>query len=156
MEFKVKAAYLFNFAKFIEWPPASFKDDKDPVVFAVAGKDPFGPILDETLRGKSVGGHPVVIRRFPTVEDIGACHLLFVSASLKDEWKKVAQRIRGCPVVTVSEGEEFTRAGGMFRFFFDDGRVRFEVNLEAAKRAGLSVSARLIQVGVVLKDGEGK
>ncbi len=155
LEYKVKAAFLYNFAKFIEWPKAAFADDEAPLVFAIVGPDPFQGALDQALRDKTVGGRPISIRHFASAAEVQACHILFSSGD-KDETSKVIERVKGCPIVTVGEEPGFTRSGGMFRLFTERGKVRFEVNVDAARRAGLTISVRLIQVGIVVKDGEGR
>ena len=141
LEYQVKAAFLFNFLKFIEWPspPAA----ADAWVFCIAQPDPFGDVLDGTVRGKSVEGHPVRVQRFTRLSEIHACHILFVS--------RPAQAKLGVPilpgVLTVGENPGFVNDGGVLRFYLEDGKVRFEISADAARAAGLRVSAQLLRVG---------
>jgi hypothetical protein len=156
LESKVKAAFLFNFGKFIEWPEKAFRDAQDPFVFGIVGEDTFGEALESALKDKTIGGRKTAIKRFKSIEDVEPCQILFVSPSLEDGLAKVIERMRGKPVALVGEREGFAKKGGLFRFFLQDGSVRFEVNPEAARRAGLKVSAKLIQIAVVVKDEEAK
>jgi hypothetical protein len=150
--YELNAAYLFNFAKFIEWPAGTFSDPSAPLVFAVAGEDPFGSILDRTLKGKKIGSRPIVIKRFKRVSDIEPCHILFVSSSLASKLPQVLEKLKGAPTVTVGESEGFARKGGVFRFLLMDNKVRFEINVDATRRLGLAVSAKLLQVAIVVGD----
>lgn len=151
-EYQLKAVYLFNFAKFIEWPAGTFAGESAPVVFAVVGVDPFESILEDTLEGKKVGSRPIVIKRFKEVPDIGPCHILFVSSSLASKLPQVLEKLSGTSTVTVGESEGFARNGGVFRFLLKDNKVRFEINVDAVKRLRLVVSAKLLQVGILVKD----
>lgn len=156
LESKVKAAFLFNFGKFIEWPAKAFPDAQAPFVFGIVGEDTFGEALETALKDKTIGGRKTTIKRFKTVEDIELCQILFVSPSLEDSFVKVLDRMHGKTVAMVGEREGFAKKGGLFRFFLQEGSVRFEVNPDAANRAGLKVSAKLIQIAVVVKDEEAK
>ena len=156
LEYKVKAAYLFHFAKFVEWPPNAFAGAKGPIVFGVVGKDPFGEILDETLKGKTAAEHPILIKRYKGAEDLEPCHILFVSASLDQDLKKVFEKLKDFPALTVGESENFAAKGGIIGFVLKEKKVRFEINVDGAKRSGLKVSSKLLQVGTVVKEGGGK
>jgi len=156
LEYKVKAAYLFHFAKFVEWPPNAFAGAKGPIVFGVVGKDPFGEILDETLKGKMAAEHPILIKRYKGAEDLEPCHILFVSASLDQDLKKIFEKLKDFPALTVGESESFAAKGGIIGFVLKEKKVRFEINVDGAKRSGLKVSSKLLQVGTVVKEGGGK
>ncbi|MBI4605197.1 MAG: YfiR family protein [Planctomycetes bacterium] len=149
-EYRIKAACLFNFAKFIEWPPQAFKDASSPVVFAVLGTDPFGEILEHTLKGKPVSGRPIAIKRFARLEDLEPCHVLFVGGSEKERVAAVLGAARAARAATVSEIEGFAESGGVFRFYLKDQKVQFELNHRAAKESGLEISSKLLKVGTVV------
>jgi hypothetical protein len=151
-EYRLKAAYLFNFAKFMEWPARAFPDPQSPIVFAVLGANPFGSILEQDLTGKKVGGRELRIKYFQTLEELEPCHLLFVSRSEDQSWPQIFSALKG-PIATVGETEGFTRAGGVFRFFLEENKVRFEVNIDAAQRAELTISSKLLKVGVIIREG---
>ncbi|MGA3190710.1 MAG: YfiR family protein [Bryobacteraceae bacterium] len=140
LEYQVKAAFLFNFLKFIEWPPTA---GDGPWVIGVLGTDPFGQALDQTVRGKIVNGRPVEVRRYSRLSEVKDCNILFIG-------RAAVGRI-GIPVqpglLTVGEAPGFLKAGGIVNFQIDDNRVRFEIQPAAARSAGLRVSAQLLKLG---------
>jgi YfiR/HmsC-like len=145
-EYRVKAAFLLSFARFVEWPKEAFDGDTSPFVIAILGSDPFGPELEEALRGKTVHGRGLVVRRSSRASELGRCQLLFLAPG-------GAGKVQNKGVLTVSE-EGRGRGGAMIRFLRQDGRVRFEVDLAAAKSAGLTLSSKLLRVGkLVTPDG---
>ncbi len=146
-EYEVKAAFLLNFARFVEWPPSSYEDAEAPVRICVLGDDPFGMLLDETLADQNIGGRPVAAVRSTDAETLTRCHVLFVAASEADRVVDVLEAFEGTYALTVSEVRDFARLGGAFNFFLERGRVRFEVNPEAARRHGLRVSSELLRLG---------
>jgi hypothetical protein len=155
-EYQVKAACMYYFAKFIEWPSSAFADNSSPVVFGLLGKDPFGDILEKTLKDKTVNDRKILIKRSGSLNDLVTCHLLFVARSEKSRCGEVVKALRGRSIVTVGEVEGFARKGGVLNFILVDDTVKFEINLDAAKRAGLTISSKLIKVGVVVKEEQGQ
>jgi hypothetical protein len=155
-EYQVKAAFLFNFTKYVKWPEKAFEGEDSPLVVAVVGKDPFGSVLDETLKSKSIGKHPLVIRRFSSVDRLDACHLLFVPASEADRVKKIVQHYEGSSTLLVGEPDGFSTNGGVIRFVLADKKVRFEVNTDAAKRARVEISSQLLKLARIVTDKERK
>jgi hypothetical protein len=153
-EYKIKAAYLLNFARFVEWPSSAFVDERAPIIIGIVGEDPFGEAIEETVKGNTVGGRTIGVKRFRQIGDIDGCHVLFVSRSLEKEIKEVLRRLGSRLVATVGECDHFAGLGGIFGFFVKENKVRFEVNVDAAKRAGLKISAKLIQVGTVVRDDD--
>ncbi|MBI4600564.1 MAG: YfiR family protein [Planctomycetes bacterium] len=151
-EHEVKAQFLHRFALFIEWPADAFADPKEPLVFGVLGKDPFGGALEEALRDKRIAGRGLVVKRFPELKDLEPCHVLFVSESMKSSLKEVLQAVKGKPTVTVSDLDAFAEEGGVFRFFLAEKKVRFKINLSAAERARVTISSRLLQVGEAFRE----
>jgi len=114
-EYQVKAAFLYNFAKFIDWPTEAFKDDLAPVNLCILGTDPFGDTLN-TIKDKTVKGRKLTLKRLYKLEDPGGCHILFISASEKGNVKQIIQSLKNSPVLTISEGERFAHGGGMINF----------------------------------------
>ena len=152
-EFKVKAAFLFNFALFTEWPEDAFPSPKAPFCIGVLGKDPFGDILEETLKGKMVSGRPIEIRRFKDLKEYKPCHILFVGETGKDNLETLAKTLKSAGVLTVSDIQGFAEKTGILQFRIIDNRVRFEINLDAANRARLKISSKLLKVAEkVIKD----
>jgi hypothetical protein len=146
-EYKVKAAFLYNFAQFIEWPGDAVGGN-GPIILAVVGDNPFGTVLDDAARGKAVGGHPLIVRHYPNLQALGPAHILFVSASEENNAEAVLQRA-GNATLTVSDFDSFTSKGGMFRFFLEDNKIHFEVNVEAVRKSRLKVSSKLMKLAKV-------
>lgn len=154
VEYQVKAAFLLNFTKFIDWPAASFASDDSPITICILGKDPFGPVLDEIVQGETVNTRKVTVQRIaqpPVTQAAGpkTCHVVFVSEPDKEIAKTLSGMGRG--VLTVGQGDRFLRDGGMVALVVDNRRVRFDINQAAATGAGLGVSARLLNVARVVE-----
>ena len=145
LEYRVKAAYLFNFTKFIEWPNAAFVGGRSfSFSICVAGRNPFGPALTATVARETAAGLPLATR---VVNAGGApgCHVLFVPAGVAAA--PYLRSVGNLPVLTVGESPDFLAQGGIINFVLDAGRVRFEINQAAAERAQLRISSRLLQLG---------
>jgi hypothetical protein len=149
-EYKVKAAFIYNFAKFVEWPAQKLADDGAPIVIGVLGPNPFGDELENALKGRQINGRPVVVRQFDNVEAAKAAHLLFVS--LNDE-SKLRKALKEYGVLTVGQSESFARNGGIITFTFEDDKLRFEINIGAAEQAGLKISAQLQKLAKNVRKG---
>jgi hypothetical protein len=144
-EYRLKAAFLFNFVQFVEWPSSAFADDRAPLVICVVGSDPFGDALDQT-----------VARRAGDRESLDACHLLFVSRSEQTRLPTVLQSMgSAAPVLTVSDIDGFVGEGGTIGFFLDRKRIRFEISPSQAHRRGLKLSSQLLGLGRVREAGGG-
>ena len=146
-EYEVKAAFLYNFAKFVEWPSQAFSDAGSPFTIGVVGDNPFGDDLERTLRDKALNGHPIAAKQVKAPSELRTCHILFISPSEKKRLPDILKLIRDAGVLTVSEMEDFLPAGGMINFLMVDNKVRFEINDEPAKRAGLRLSSKLLHLG---------
>src|SRR5947207_3575250 len=115
-EYQLKAAFLFNFAKFVEWPPEAFATSNTPFIIGIIGEDPFGADLERTVRGKSVNGRTFEIKPLRTLTEAGGCHILFISRSERKRVPEILKAASAASVLTVSEIERFTQAGGMVNF----------------------------------------
>jgi hypothetical protein len=146
-EIEIKAGFLYNFTKFVEWPAEAFADARAPVVLGVAGVNPFGNLLTSAAAGKSVNGRPVVVKQFAEEENPGACQILFISSSEKKRTAQILEKLKGTSVLTVGEGEDFTRAGGMIAFVIENDKVRLVINLAPALASRIKISAKVIAVG---------
>jgi hypothetical protein len=144
-EYQVKAAFLYNFAKFVEWPQEIFGSGS-VMQICVLGEDPFGEELSRITSGKVVGGHPLEIKHPTSAEGARSCHILFISKSEKSHFKTTLQVLQGYSVLTVGDASGFLDEGGMVNFVLRDDRVKFEINLKAAERAGLKISSKLLGV----------
>lgn len=143
LEYQVKAAFLFNFLKFVEWAPAAADA---PWVIGVLGHDPFGAALDLTVRGKIVNGRKVDVRRYNKASDVKDCNILFIGRGDYERTGIPAQP----GLLTVGESSGFLKAGGVISFYIEDNRVRFEIRPASARSAGLHVSSQLLKLGRVL------
>jgi hypothetical protein len=144
-EYQIKAVFLFNFAEFVEWPADAFADTKSPLVIGILGEDPFGQAMDEAVRGERVNNRPLVVRRYGRVEDVTTCHILFISHSERGRTNRILGELRGRSILTVSDMDQFTRQGGIIRFVTENSRVRFRINVEAARKANLTISSKLLR-----------
>jgi hypothetical protein len=154
-EYEVKAAFLYNFAKFIAWPDKSFADPGAPFAFCVLGADPFGRTLDDALQGKTIGSHPVTLTRLQGAAQARRCQMVFVSSSESRRLPEIEDRLRGASVLLVGDFPGFADAGGALQFIIEDNRVRFLINTDAAQRAGLRLSSKLLSVARVVHDSAG-
>lgn len=148
-EYEVEAAYLSNFGRFITWPVAARSADTFNV--CVLGQDPFGPLLDAALRGESIGASPMAPRRITTTAEALGCRIVYINSAKDNQLKAILAGLRNSSVLTVSDAPDFTRQGGMIQFILDANRVRFEINLAAAQRAGLTLSSDLLKVAVTIR-----
>jgi YfiR/HmsC-like len=151
LDVAVKAAFLFNFAKFTEWPALP---PGAPLIVCIAGDDEIAAALVETVRGQSITGHAIEVRRSPDSAAWQACHFLFIGDA---ETRRPTGRVDGIrtqPVLTVSDGKGFSQTGGIIELYAESGRMRFAINVDAADRAGLRLSSRLLGLARVVRDGQ--
>jgi hypothetical protein len=150
-EYRVKAAWLLNFARYCDWPATAFADATSPYVVGVAGKDTFGEELEKVFEGRTVKGRKFLPRRVSTEPDIRACHLLFISPSERRRTAELLRKLHGLPVLTVGESPDFLDQGGIINLFLRDGSVRFDINLEPARIGRLKLDANLLSVAVSVR-----
>jgi len=144
-EYELKAAFLYNFAKFVEWPAGSFADERSPFSICVLGDNPFGSAFDPIL-AKTVNGRPITVRVIDDVAASGGCHLLFVSASEQAHVDAVIGALGTRNVLTASDMKKFSQAGGMISFVTVENKIRFEINVRAASRARIKISSQLLKL----------
>lgn len=149
-EYRIKAAFLYNFAKFVEWPPRAFKSPWDPIVIGVLGKNPFGDALAEAVAGKTLGGRAFQVREVADAQQAAACQIVFVSSSERKRLGPLFTRVGTSAVLTVGESSNFAAAGGIINFIIDDGNVRLQINVEAARRQQLRISAKLLSLAEIV------
>ncbi|TAJ07873.1 MAG: YfiR family protein [Nitrospirae bacterium] len=152
-EFAVKSAYLYQFTLFVEWPEESLGNPSDPIVVCVLGDDPFGPFLDALTR-KTSQSHPLQVRRIRQVRNAGDCHVLFISASERERLVTILASLSHRRLLTVSDMEGFAGAGGIVEFVPVEKRVRFGINTEAARKAGLRISSKLLSLATIVSHGK--
>ena len=146
LEYQVKAAFLFNFAKFVEWPADAFATPQAPVVICVLGTDPFGDSLDQVVRGETVNGRPLAVRRLRQLLQVRECQIVFLAGAERRWQDELLSSIEGASVLTVGEGDGFLNGGGIIRFVLEENRVRFDINLGAAEASRLKLSSRLLRL----------
>jgi YfiR/HmsC-like len=152
-EYQVKAVYLYNFGRFVEWPASAKKGDSFAI--CVLGRDPFGAALDTTLAGAAIDNQKLVARRIASAREATNCRILFISASESAHGKDILSGLEKAAVLTVSDMPGFASNGGMIQFVLQENKVRFEVNLTAAEKAGLSFSSQLLKVATDIKKEPG-
>ena len=144
-EYQVKADFLYNFAKFVEWPAKAFPDNRAAFIIGVVGDDPFGSKIEQAIKGKFANGRGLVVKRFPTLKALTFCHILFIGSSEKNNLRPVIAAA-GAGALTVGDTERFTQDGGIINFAIVGSKVHFEINQAAAERAGLRISAKLLSL----------
>jgi hypothetical protein len=152
-EYAVKAAYLYNFAKFVEWPLQAFKTATSPLILCIVGKDPFGDALDAVVN-KTVRERTLVVQRLPRVEKNTGCHILFLSNSESNHLAQVLRGLENAPVLTVSDIQGFAEAGGMIGLINVEQHIRFEINISSVQKANLKISSQLLKLAKIIGNSE--
>lgn len=152
-EYQIKAAFLYHFAKFVDWPSGAFPQPDSPLVITVAGDNVFNSDLERIVKSKTINGHPLVVRHVHAVADLKPSHILFISSSEQARLPEILKAVQGASILTVSETNDFLANGGMINFLLEENKVHFEINNEAAKRAGLKISAKLLALATRVTAG---
>lgn len=148
-EARVKAAYIFNFAKLIDWPESSFEQNESPLYLGVVGEDPVVEAL-AGIEGKTVRGRPIIITRFKRNDTVSGCHILFIGISEQNQYHQYLSNLQNIACLTVSTIDRFAHTGGMINFIIVNNRIRFEINISATRAARLNISSRLLKVATVV------
>jgi hypothetical protein len=141
----LKAVFVFNFVQFVDWPNTA-----RPVGICILGDDPFGRFLDETVRGERLGTRSIEVRRYRELSEVEACDVLFISRSESERIPQIVTALKNRPILTVSDGHDFAKQGGMIQFFNDRNRVRLRINRDAAETADLTISSKLLRVAEIV------
>jgi YfiR/HmsC-like len=150
-EYHVKAVYLYNFGRFVQWPSNATAAKGDSFSICVLGQDPFGPSLDSTLAGETLDGKPLAVKRISTPRDAGECRILFISSTEENHLKEILVALDESSILTVSDMPSFSRRGGMIQFVLEGDKVRFEINLTKAETAKLTLSSELLKVATTVR-----
>ncbi len=150
-EYQVKAAFLYNFAKFVEWPPQAFKNSTEPIGVCILGQDPFGQALEEVVKGKQIDGRALVVRNISGARQAGDCKILFVSSSERKHLASILTAVKATSVLTVGEMENFAAEGGVINLRPENGRIRMEINVQAAEQGRLRISSKLLSLAQIVK-----
>ncbi len=154
-EYQVKAAFLYSFARFVEWPADAFIHPQAPIVLGIVGQDPFGFALDGMVFGKTVNGRGFMVKRLEIGPELRGCHILFISSSEKKNLAYIFESLKGSSVLTVGETDRFVQSGGAIQLLLQDNKVRFEINVGAAALARLKVSSKLLVLARSVVDQRG-
>lgn len=155
-EYQVKAVFVFNFAHFVEWPAQAFTAPNQPFVIGILGTDPFGARLDEAVRGEQIGQHPLSVRRFRSVDEIGDCQILYIDRSESAQLRQILAALGRRSTLTVSDLDGAAQGGVMIQFVTENNRIRLRINVEAARAAGLTISSKLLRPAeIVATEGGG-
>jgi hypothetical protein len=149
LEYRLKTAFIYNFTRFVEWPPEGVTDPAAPFRIGVLGVGALGEEIS-ALRGKMVNGRPLSIRHYPVWNDeVRECEILFIAASEANYLHAILAKLDDAPVLTLGDTESFAARGIMINFFMESNKVRFEINLKQARAAGLEISSRLLKLAVL-------
>jgi hypothetical protein len=148
--YQLKAVFLYNFAQFTEWPTNTFPSEQSPIIIGVLGTDPFGPALDETVRGEAVHGRKLVVERYRRIEDVKTCHILFITTSQTPQLDPILAALKGRPILTVSDIDDAAKRGVMIRLVTEGNKIRFRINLVAAQESNLTLSSKLLRVADIV------
>lgn len=149
-EYQVKAAFLYNFTKFVDWPPETFSSPSDPFTLCVYGDTPLADPLREIVKDKTTNDRGLAVKRVTTAAAARGCEALFIGATDEDRVPGILSGLQGSSVLTVGEVPDFTRQGGVINFFTESSRVRFVINIAAAERAHLKISSKLLSLATVV------
>ena len=153
-EYLIKAGFIYNFAKLVEWPATAFAQPDSPIVIGILGDDPFGATLDRIVADKKINGRGFAVKRLKwtrDLKDLRDCNILFVSSSEKEHIDSVVDAMKWLPILTIGDAPGFARRGGIMNFTLEDNKIRFEVNVEAAKHADLTISSRLLTLARIVQ-----
>jgi len=154
-EYEVKAAFLYNFAKFVDWPPEAFPNGNSVLKICILGQNPFGPEFGAFIEGKVAQGRKLQFAQVRDVQQAKSCQILYVASSEKPQILQILKAVDGAMVLTVGDWSEFASSGGIINFVLQNDRVRFEINLDAAERAGVKLSSKLLGVASIVRDKPG-
>lgn len=149
LEYQVKAAFLYNFTRFVSWPSSAFSSPTAPFVIGIVRNDPFGSYLEDIIDREKVDEHPIVIQHYDHAKDIGNCHILFIPAGDDNKIKEIIAFTAHQNMLTVSDANRFVNWGGVINFFKDDNKLRVQINIAAAKAAGLEISSKLLKISKI-------
>lgn len=147
---EVQSVFLFHFTSFVDWPAKAFSSPSQPLVIGILGKNPFGKHLEDVIRNEKKGEHPIVVKYFSSPEEIGNCHILYIVKTTPEDLNHTLSILKGRNILTVGDSPYFTNNGGMIKFFTENNKVRLQVNKEAANKAELTISSKLLRVAEVI------
>lgn len=153
-EYDIKAAYIYNFANFVKWPNKVFESEDSPIILVILGKNPFQDATD-TINGKDVRGRKLLISSITTIDKIDKCHILFISSSEKDHLQDILSKIAKKALLTIGDTKHFGYQGVMINMFKCDDRIKYEINLKAAKVSKIKISSQLLKMAKIVESKHG-
>lgn len=150
-EYQLKAAFIYNFTKFVEWPPQSFTQTNSPIVIGILGRNPFDDELEKIVKERYVNGRGIVVKHITSPPGPEPFHLVFVSNGEEEKWAEVLKSFQKTAVLTVGESEKFALSGGMINFIRQADKVRFEINQDSTEEAGLKINAQLLKLATSVR-----
>ncbi len=151
-EYRLKAAMFYNLTNFVEWPDSAYPDRQAPIVLCILGQDPFATSLASTIPKEIDNGRPLLLRRLQSDKEARGCHILYISSSERKTAEHIFSTLNGSSTLTVGEMTQFAVRGGIIQFSMEDQHVRFDINLEAASRAGLRISSKLLALAQIVNN----
>jgi hypothetical protein len=148
-EYEIKAAFLFNFTRFVDWPLSS---ESGPFCIGIVGADPFAGALEQAVKGRLAGGHAITVEHFKLGEESAACQIVFISGADARKIRAALGRLQHASVLTVGEGPGFCHSGGVIALEVEDNKVRLDINPDAAQRAHLQISSKLLTLATLVRD----
>ena len=145
-EYQIKAKYLYNFTRYVNWPKEVFTDSISPFVIGIVGQDPFGIELEKTVEGKNIKNRTFSVKRFNSINDLEFCHMLFIGLIDKKHQNQILNKIKGLSILTVGNRTNFTQDGGIINFIEKKEQVRFEINTKVARESRLKISTKLLKM----------
>jgi hypothetical protein len=151
-EYVVKATFLYDFAKFVDWPPSSMANDIAPLILCIVGADPFGGALDSTLRGQGIDHHQISVRRISKPDDLRMCQIAFISRSESKNLPTIVDNLKGASTLLVGEAQGFAEHGGEIQLYLEDNSVHFAINIDAVQRAHLAINSNVLALARIVHD----
>jgi hypothetical protein len=149
-EDQVEAVFVYNFSRFVTWPPQDFAQPGEPFVIGILGTDPFGAHLDEVVRGEQINGHPLRVQRFRSIAEMEHCQILFIDRSENERIGEILAALNGRSTLTVSQADGAAERGVMIQFATENSRIRLRINVESARAAGLTISSNLLRPAAII------
>ncbi len=153
-EYEVKAAFIYNFAKFVDWPDEVFGNALSPIIIGVLGSDSMCDILEQTVANKTANGRKLSVKRVSRIQDLSNCNIVFISRSWSRSTNEILESTKGSSILTIGETEGFAKHGGIINFVMNDRKVGFEINVDIAKRESIKISSKLLSLAKIVKDNK--
>lgn len=151
-EYQIKAKYLYNLARFVDWPEHTFADSNSSYIIGILGKDPFGIDLEKTIEGKKINGRNFSVKRFKNYKNIQFSHILFINFTDPQKLDQAIKKIDNKFILTVGDAENFAHKGGILNFIIKDKKIRFQINLQAAKKSGIQISSKILRQAYIIEN----